>query len=155
MKPLVQMIGLAGTLLLLPAFSYAQGTLYKWTDSRGNIHYSNTPTGTNAKAVDNTLPPASRFESPTPPPETATTPAPTTKNEASPDDEEGSTTARKSGSAPAPETAADGSQSPPAGDATESEPTPADAEKAASQQTTEGKPALTPEQEQALKDSPM
>jgi hypothetical protein len=44
----------------------AQG-LYKWVDSRGGIHYTNTPTTNTAKTVDNALPPAANFKSPTPP----------------------------------------------------------------------------------------
>ena len=155
MRSLAQTIGFAGTLLLLPGFSHAQGTLYKWTDSRGNIHYSNTPTGKNAKAVDDTLPPAASFKSPTPPAETATVSPPSSESEVPPSGERGSTTTKGTGSAPASETTADGSQSPPVGDATENEPTPADTETTAPQQDVGGKPALTPEQEQALKDSPM
>ena len=152
MKPLMQMIGFAGTLLLLPTLSHAQGTLYKWTDSRGNIHYSNTPTGTNAKAVDDTLPPAASFKSPTPPPEAATAPPPSTESGTAPGSEGGAATTGEPGSAPAPETTAEGSQPPPAGEATDSESVPADA---TPQQARDRKPALTPEQEQALKDSPM
>jgi len=152
MKPLVQLIGFAGALLLLPTFSQAQGTLYKWTDSRGNVHYSNTPTGTNAKAVDDILPPAASFKSPTPPPEAATAPSSSSESDTAPGNEGGSAPTGDTGSAPAPETTAEGAQPPPAGEATDSESAPADA---APQQAQDGKPALTPEQEQALKDSPM
>lgn len=63
--------------------THAQG-LYKWVDSRGGVHYTNTPTNNKARTVDDALPPASNFKSPTPPEpaksaddakgETATTP---------------------------------------------------------------------------------
>jgi hypothetical protein len=157
MKPPVQMIGFAATLLLLPAFSYAQGTLYKWTDSRGTVHYTNAPTGPNAAAIDDTLPPASSFKSPTPPPETAQPSSPPSTGETTPGSEGDSTAAGDTDSTPAPETTANGSQSPPAGETTENESAPAPAEESDpdAQQTEEAKPQLTPEQEQALKDSPM
>jgi hypothetical protein len=48
--------------------AHAQG-LYKWVDSRGGIHYTNTPTNNTARTVDDSLPPAANFKSPTPPPE--------------------------------------------------------------------------------------
>src|SRR5262245_14578189 len=51
-----------------PASAQAQG-LYKWVDSHGVIHYTNTPTNTTAKTVDDSLPPASNFQRPAPPPE--------------------------------------------------------------------------------------
>jgi hypothetical protein len=134
-KPFVQMLGFATSLLLLPAFSSAQGTLYKWTDSRGNVHYTNTPTNTTATAVDDTLPPASSFKSPTPPPEPAKDSPPSSESTPTPDGERGGTP----------------------GEATGSEPTPAQTDESATdaQQKSDGKPQLTPEQEQALKDSPM
>lgn len=155
MKPQVKIIGFACTLLFIPTFSHAQGTLYKWTDSRGNIHYSNTPTGTNAKAIDDTLPPAASFKSLTPPSEAEPTPASSTESGTAPGSEGGSATTGEPGSTSAPETTAEGSQSPPPREATGNEPTSDDEETTASQQATEEKPALTPEQEQALKDSPM
>lgn len=134
-KPFVQMLGFATSLLLLPAFSSAQGTLYKWTDSRGNVHYSNTPTNTTATAVNDTLPPASSFKSPTPPPEPAKDSPPSSESTPTPEGE--------GGGAP--------------GEVTESEPTPAQTDGSATdaQQEADEKPQLTPEQEQALKDSPM
>jgi hypothetical protein len=134
-KPFVQMLGFATSLLLLPAFSSAQGTLYKWTDSRGNVHYSNTPTNTTATAVDDTLPPASSFKSPTPSLEAANASPPSSESQTTPDGE--------GGAAP--------------GETTGSEPTPAPTDGSATdpQQEADGKPQLTPEQEQALKDSPM
>jgi hypothetical protein len=134
-KPFVQMLGVATSLLLLPAFSSAQGTLYKWTDSRGIVHYSDTPTNTTATAVDDTLPPASSFKSPTPPPEPAKDSPPSSESTPTPD--------KEGGGAP--------------GEATGSEPTPAQTDESATdaQQQGEGKSQLTPEQEQALKDSPM
>jgi hypothetical protein len=123
MKPLMQMIGFAGTLLLLLTFSHAQGTLYKWTDSRGNIHYSNTPTSTNATVVDDTLPPASSFKSPTPPPEASPTSSPSSESKAAPGSAGDSTTTGDTDSPPTTETTADDSQAPPTGETTEeSEP---------------------------------
>jgi len=53
-----------------PASIFAQG-LYKWVDSRGVVHYSNTPTNSTAKTVDDALPPAANFQRPTPPVEPA------------------------------------------------------------------------------------
>lgn len=41
--------------------------LYKWVDSRGGIHYTNTPTNSKARTVDDALPPASHFQSLAPP----------------------------------------------------------------------------------------
>jgi hypothetical protein len=41
----------------------AQGTIYKWTDAQGKVHFSNAPVGT-AEAVDEVLPPAASFASP-------------------------------------------------------------------------------------------
>jgi hypothetical protein len=147
-KPFVQMLGFATGLLLLPAFSSAQGTLYKWTDSRGNVHYSNTPTNTTATVVDDTLPPASSFKSPTPPEPAKDSPS---SSESTPTPE------GEGGGAPGEATGADGSQSPSARETTGSEPAPDDAGASApdAQQEADGKPKLTPEQEQALKDSPM
>src|SRR5712691_10083252 len=55
----------------------AQGGIYKWTDAKGRIHFSNAPTG-NAEAVDETLPPPSTFATqpePTSPAIAATEPA--------------------------------------------------------------------------------
>ena len=54
-----------------PTSAHAQGMLYKWVDSRGVVHYTNTPTNAKAKSVDDTLPPAANFKSPAPPAETA------------------------------------------------------------------------------------
>jgi hypothetical protein len=49
----------------------AQGTLYKWTDAQGRVHYTNTPTRSDAQTVDDALPPASSFVgSPEPAPAT-------------------------------------------------------------------------------------
>ncbi len=153
MKAIVRRIGFAATLSLLPALSSAQGTLYKWTDARGNVHYTNTPTSTTATSVDDTLPPASRFNSPTPPPEPekATTPSSENKEKANSENSDG-----KEGAAPGETTGTDGSQ-PPAGEPAEGEPAPAATDGSATddQQAADAKPQLTPEQEQALKDSPM
>lgn len=67
-----------GWLLFLTCSSVlAQGGIYKWTDAKGRIHFSNAPTG-NAEAVDDTLPPASTFATQpeaTPPATAATEPA--------------------------------------------------------------------------------
>lgn len=50
-----------------PVSVHAQGALYKWVDSRGVAHYTNTPTNRDAKTVDDALPPASNFQRPVPP----------------------------------------------------------------------------------------
>jgi hypothetical protein len=47
------------TLALSLSLAVAQG-IYKWTDARGQVHFSNAPTGT-ATAVDEDLPPAANF----------------------------------------------------------------------------------------------
>jgi Domain of unknown function (DUF4124) len=145
MKAIARTIGFAATLSLFPALSSAQGTLYKWTDARGNIHYTNTPTSTTATSVDDTLPPASRFNSPTPPPEPEKATTPSSEN---PDGKEGA--------APGEATGTDGSQ-PPTGEPADGEPAPTatDGSTTDDQQEADAKPKLTPEQEQALKDSPM
>ncbi len=68
----------------------AQG-LYKWTDSRGVIHYTNTPTNSTAKTVDDALPPAANFQRPTPPVEPAQEAAkPSTGDSATPANAPGS-----------------------------------------------------------------
>jgi hypothetical protein len=157
LQSFLQKIGFAVTLLLLPVLSYAQGTLYKWTDSRGNVHYSNTPTNTTATAVDNTLPPASSFKSPTPPPEATTAPSSSSEGKTTSGGEGEATPEEATGDSSTPTTMVDGSQAPPEGATTESEPapTPTDGSATDAQQEGDGKPQLTPEQEQALKDSPM
>ena len=38
----------------------AQGAIYKWVDSKGTAHYSNTPTR-EARSIDDELPPATSF----------------------------------------------------------------------------------------------
>ncbi len=38
----------------------AQGAIYKWVDSKGTVHYSNTPTR-EARSIDDELPPATSF----------------------------------------------------------------------------------------------
>src|SRR5215216_1218873 len=133
LQSFVQRIGFAATLLLLPAFSYAQGTLYKWTDSRGNLHYSNTPTNTTATAVDNTLPPASSFKSPPPPPEAAKTPSASSESKPTSGGEGEATPGEETGDSSTPATAADGSQVPPAGTTTESEPAPTPTDESATE----------------------
>lgn len=152
-KTIARTIGFAATLSLFPALSSAQGTLYKWTDARGNVHYTNTPTSTTATSVDDSLPPASRFNSPTPPPEPekATTPSSENKEKANTENPDGT-----EGAAPGEATGPDGSQ-PPSGESAAGEPAPAATDGSATddQQEADAKPKLTPEQEQALKDSPM
>lgn len=135
----VRMLGFATTLSLLPAFSYAQGTLYKWTDSHGIVHYTNTPTATTATAVDDILPPASKFDSPTPPPEIEKAAPPSPESKAAPDDKEGAVPG------------ATGEGNP---DSTSTDRS-ADGSATDNQQGADATPQLTPEQEQALKDSPM
>lgn len=145
LQSFVQRMGFAAILLLLPTFSYAQGTLYKWTDSRGNVHYTNTPTNTTATAVDNTLPPASSFKSPTPPPEAAETASPSSESAPTPGNEGGTAPANETGT-PQPETTADGSLSS-TGETTGGEPAPAPSDESApdAQQEVDGKPQLPPE----------
>ena len=61
--------------LVWPQVGLGQGTIYTWVDSKGTIHYSDTPTG-EARSVDDELPPAASFatqpdsvpQSETPPP---------------------------------------------------------------------------------------
>ena len=55
------------SLMIVICASYAQ--IYKWTDSQGNVHFSDTP---HEGAVIVTIPDAQSFSSPTPP----TSPAP-------------------------------------------------------------------------------
>jgi len=68
-------------LAFVPTSTFAQGTLYKWVDSQGVAHYTNTPTDKKAKTVDDALPPASNFQRPAPPPEPAKETAKSTTNE--------------------------------------------------------------------------
>jgi Domain of unknown function (DUF4124) len=83
----------------------AQG-LYKWTDSRGVIHYTNTPTNSTAKTVDDALPPAANFQRPTPPVEPAQEAAkPSTDDSATPANVPGEVTPEQGGG----EQATDGS----------------------------------------------
>ena len=111
----------------------AQGTLYKWTDAQGRVHYTNTPTRSDAQTVDDTLPPASSFvgspepapattepsqstpEAPKTPPETAAAPpaqgeAP---NPASPSPWETPTAAPPAQNAPAQQTGEQAGTAPP------------------------------------------
>ena len=46
--------------LVWPSLGLAQGAIYKWVDSKGTVHYSNTPTGA-ARSIDAELPPAASF----------------------------------------------------------------------------------------------
>ena len=47
-------------LLVWPNVGLAQGAIYKWVDSKGTVHYSNTPTRA-ALSIDAELPPAASF----------------------------------------------------------------------------------------------
>ncbi len=47
-------------LLVWPNVGLAQGAIYKWVDSKGTVHYSNTPTR-KARSIDAELPPAVSF----------------------------------------------------------------------------------------------
>ena len=47
-------------LLVWPNVGLAQGAIYKWVDSKGTVHYSNTPTRA-ARSIDAELPPAASF----------------------------------------------------------------------------------------------
>jgi hypothetical protein len=78
MKTLMPTVVLGWFLFLACSFAFAQGGIYKWTDAKGNIHFSNTPTR-EAEVVDDTLPPASNFgqqTEPTPPAMASTEPVP-------------------------------------------------------------------------------
>ena len=88
-----------------PTSVLAQG-LYKWTDSRGVVHYTNTPTNSTAKTVDDALPPAANFQRPPPPVEPAQEAAkPSTGDSATPANAPGETTPEQGGG----EQATDGS----------------------------------------------
>jgi len=68
MKTLVPAMTLGWFLFLACSSARAQG-IYKWTDAKGRLHFSNAPTR-EAEAVDDSLPPASTFGTetePTPP----------------------------------------------------------------------------------------
>ena len=86
-----------------PASAHAQGMLYKWVDSRGVAHYTNTPTSSNAKSVDDALPPAANFKRPTPPVEAAKEAAkPATGDSATPATTPSEDTPRQASGEPAP-----------------------------------------------------
>lgn len=61
--------------LVWPQVGLGQGTIYTWVDSKGTVHYSDTPTR-EARSIDGELPPAASFatqpdsvsQSETPPP---------------------------------------------------------------------------------------
>ncbi len=46
--------------LVWPHVGLGQGTIYTWVDSKGTVHYSDTPTG-EARSIDAELPPAASF----------------------------------------------------------------------------------------------
>ena len=76
MKTLVPAMTLGWFLFLACSSARAQG-IYKWTDAKGRLHFSNAPTR-EAEAVDDSLPPASTFGTeaePTPPATEAPAPA--------------------------------------------------------------------------------
>jgi len=78
MKMLMPIVILGGFLFLACSSAFAQGGIYKWTDAKGSIHFSNTPTR-EAEVVDDILPPASNFgrqTEPTPPAIASTNPVP-------------------------------------------------------------------------------
>lgn len=78
MKTLVPAIALGWLLSLACSSALAEGSIYKWTDAKGRLHFSNAPTR-EAEAVDDSLPPASTFGTeaePTPPTTASTAPAP-------------------------------------------------------------------------------
>ncbi len=60
MKTLVPAIALGWLLFLVCSPALAQGSIYKWTDAKGRLHFSNAPTH-EAETVDDSLPPASTF----------------------------------------------------------------------------------------------
>ena len=77
MKTLVPAMTLGWFLFLACSSARAQG-IYKWTDAKGRLHFSNAPTR-EAETVDDSLPPASTFGTeaePTPPATASTAPAP-------------------------------------------------------------------------------
>jgi hypothetical protein len=63
-KTLVVATMVSWALFLTLSSAQAQGTLYKWTDAQGRVHYSNAPTRGDAQTVDDALPPASSFAAP-------------------------------------------------------------------------------------------
>ena len=71
MKILVPAIVLGWLLSLACSPALAQGSIYKWTDAKGRVHFTNTPTR-EAEAVDDSLPPASTFGTETEPPSPTT-----------------------------------------------------------------------------------
>lgn len=132
-------------LLTWPIFisvpTHAQGTLYKWTDARGNIHYTNTPTSVDAKAVDDVLPPAANFISPAKPTVAAkVTPQSNPDTKGRPSSEEGEPSSTES-----PD---ESSSAPTDQEQTGEAPSPVPPQPASTEQQ-----PLTPAQ-QALKDSP-
>lgn len=46
--------------LVWPQVGLGQGTIYTWVDSKGTVHYSDTPTG-EARSINDALPPAASF----------------------------------------------------------------------------------------------
>ena len=46
--------------LVWPQVRLGQGTIYTWVDSKGTVHYSDTPTR-EARSIDDELPPAASF----------------------------------------------------------------------------------------------
>ena len=46
--------------LVWPQVRLGQGTIYTWVDSKGTVHYSDTPTR-EARSIDDELPPATSF----------------------------------------------------------------------------------------------
>jgi uncharacterized protein DUF4124 len=60
MKMFTPALVLGWFLFLACSSVLAQGGIYKWTDAKGRVHFSNAPTGT-AESVDEALPPASTF----------------------------------------------------------------------------------------------
>jgi len=126
--------------ILVPVPAHAQGTLYKWTDSRGNIHYTNTPTSMDAKAVDDVLPPAANFTPPAKP-----TVAAKAKPQSNPDTEGRPSSEGDSSSSESPD---DGSTAPADQEQTGEAPSLVPPQPTATEQQ-----PLTPAQ-QALKDSP-
>ena len=78
MKTLVPAIALGWLFSLACSSALAEGSIYKWTDAKGRLHFSNAPTR-EAEAVDDSLPPASTFGTeaePTPPTTASTAPVP-------------------------------------------------------------------------------
>ena len=69
-RTILSVLGLS--VLCVVSSAAAQGSIYKWVDAQGRIHYSDTPID-HAESVDDALPPAANFATPAEPESPATT----------------------------------------------------------------------------------